>query len=324
MSSDSTYFTSIDKEHYNFKWVISDYALMFTKVTGIESHIFTVGSDDEKKFQLKLSNNTVRDARGYSKTTRCLSLHAVEMAGQFIMKYKLSMMKDETILDSKVGHSPCLKGMEIQILNVEIEEMKKFVSSTDAIIFHFELTVSKGNIMNSLNCENSKMNQAFKLKFDWIFLEEELSDVKLQTASKQEIPAHKVVLAAASPVFKGLIENNSIQSIDMKDVDYEVAVEMLRYIYTGRLEEHEISSTIDLLVAADKYLIEELKVECEKILSAKIASENAVNILKVADQCRMKRLKKNTVDFIKQHISVSSDSEDVGNMILSMEKLFSK
>ncbi|XP_014238055.1 speckle-type POZ protein-like [Trichogramma pretiosum] len=324
MSSDNTYFTSIDKERYNFKWVISDYALMFTKVTGIESHIFTVGND--KKFQLKLSNNTFRDAQGYSKTTRCLSLHALEMAGQLIMKYKLSMIKDEKILDTKVGHSPCLKGMEIQILNVQIEEMKKFVSSTDTITFHFELTVSKGNITNSLNCENAKMNQDFKLKFDWIFLEEELSDVKLQTASKQEIPAHKVVLAAASKVFKGLIENNSIQLIDMKDVNYEVAVEMLYYIYTGRIEEHKISLTgmIDLLVAADKYKIEELKVECEKILSAKIASENAVDILKVADQCRMKRLKKNAVDFIKRHINASSDSEDVGNMILSMEKLFSK
>ncbi|KAL7303414.1 hypothetical protein TKK_0004598 [Trichogramma kaykai] len=328
MSGDNqaTYYTCIDKEYYEFKWVISDYSLIFTKVTGIDSHIFTVGSDEEKKFQLKLCSGNVV-VSGYNETSRCLSLHVAEMAGQFIMKYKLSVMTGEKIVDTRIGHSTCQKGGVIHMLNIQIEEFKKFVSSTDSIIFHCKLTLSKGSIINSLNDENAKMNQVLKLKFDWIFLNKDLSDIKLETACGKEIPAHRVVLAAASPVFRAMFTHDMLekksQSIGI-DVNYEAAVEMLRYFYTGTIESREISLIIDLLLTADKYQVDELKIECEKILKSKISSENAINILQIADKCQMNCLKKNVVDFIKQHISVSSDSDDVGDMILNMERLFSK
>ncbi|KAL7303409.1 hypothetical protein TKK_0004593 [Trichogramma kaykai] len=166
------------------------------------------------------------------------------------------------------------------------------------------------------------------LKFDWVLLDENLSDIKLRTASGKEIPAHKLMLATASPVFKAMftldmLEKKS-QSVNMIDISYEAAIEMLRYIYTGSIENGEFSLAMELLLVGEKYQLEGLKNKCEKILSLELSSENAVDILKVANKCNMSSLKKNAVDFIKQYMSVSSDSDDVGNMILSMERLFAK
>ncbi|CAB0038917.1 unnamed protein product [Trichogramma brassicae] len=62
----------------------------------------------------------------------------------------------------------------------------------------------------------------------------------LQTADLKVVPAHRVVLAAASPVFKAMFNHdmleNKTQSVDMNDISYDAAVEMLRYIYTGAVK----------------------------------------------------------------------------------------
>ncbi|KAL7303327.1 hypothetical protein TKK_0004516 [Trichogramma kaykai] len=120
-----------------------------------------------------------------------------------------------------------------------------------------------------------------------------------------------------------MLENKS-QLVDMVDISYDVAVELLQFIYTGAVKNREIPLIIDLSAAADKYQLEGLKNKCEQILGSKISIENVIHILKVADKYRMKNLKKKAVDFIKCDIRESSDPDKAGTMILSMAEFLTK
>ncbi len=52
----------------------------------------------------------------------------------------------------------------------------------------------------------------------------------------------------------------------IEDLDYDVVTEMLTYIYSGRCSREVGDLAMELLVAADKYRLEELKAHCERTL----------------------------------------------------------
>lgn len=54
----------------------------------------------------------------------------------------------------------------------------------------------------------------------------------------------------------------------IEDLEYETVAEMLNFIYCGRClkDVNEFAFASDLLIAADKYRLEELKSHCEKAL----------------------------------------------------------
>lgn len=54
----------------------------------------------------------------------------------------------------------------------------------------------------------------------------------------------------------------------IEDLEYDTVMEMLNFIYCGRClrDVSETSFASDLLIAADKYRLEELKTHCEKTL----------------------------------------------------------
>jgi len=71
---------------------------------------------------------------------------------------------------------------------------------------------------------------------------------------REELKAHKLVLAARSPVFAAMFEHECEESrrnrIEIVDLTVDVMEQMLRYIYTGKVSSEQC--LFDLLVAADK------------------------------------------------------------------------
>ncbi|KAL7286216.1 hypothetical protein TKK_0019512 [Trichogramma kaykai] len=208
------------------------------------------------------------------------------------------------------------------------KEIEKMYSCKDCVHVRCKISVPLEGQKNLLSYEFAKTNEVPKLNFEWIFLDESLSDVKLRTAGGKEIPAHRVVLAAASPVFKAMFSHdmleNKSQSVDMIDVSFETVVEFLRYIYTGRIKNNEITLSIELLTTSEKYQLELLKNACEKILSSTLSTENSLEMLKISDTYSANHLKKETVDFIKSHINGLSDVHEITNMILGKARSVSK
>ena len=119
-----------------------------------------------------------------------------------------------------------------------------------------------------------------------------------------EFPAHKVILAARSPVFASMFEHSMQESTNNKvvidDVCPDALKEMLMYIYTGEVSDVG-NVAYDLLYAADKYQLDDLKSFCEQQLSKSLKVENAARMVQFAHMHNTPILKRRTLRFIASH-----------------------
>ncbi|TVU50159.1 hypothetical protein EJB05_01519, partial [Eragrostis curvula] len=126
--------------------------------------------------------------------------------------------------------------------------------------------------------------------------------------SGESLTAHKNILAARSPVFKaeffGQMKEKSSRCIEIKEMEAAVFKAMLRFIYTDmvpELDEKQETATAmaqHLLVAADRYGLDRLKVICARKLARVIEPGTAATTLAVAEQHNCSQLKEKCIEFI--------------------------
>ncbi|KAJ8680893.1 hypothetical protein QAD02_016680 [Eretmocerus hayati] len=128
---------------------------------------------------------------------------------------------------------------------------------------------------------------------------EQFSDVKIIVDNKT-IYAHKIVLATGNEVFSTMIKGDSKVDgndvINIEDTEYEVVVELIRFIYTGQV--HNIEKMAKkLIIAADRYGVIQLKYKCEKYLCPFLSPDNVLDYLKLADTYGLDELKSRAISF---------------------------
>ncbi|UJR36960.1 hypothetical protein I4U23_029668 [Adineta vaga] len=113
--------------------------------------------------------------------------------------------------------------------------------------------------------------------------------------------AHKLILAARSPVFAAMFSNrtleNTTNTIEINDLRSETIQSMLEYIYTGKVNDIK-KSTVELYRCADKYQLEDLRLQAEMALMSSISIDTSAEILLLADQHHSKDLKSRVIQFI--------------------------
>lgn len=81
-----------------------------------------------------------------------------------------------------------------------------------------------------------------------------------------QLPAHRLVLASTSPVFHNMLKGDFKEakegSVDFTGVPEKVAEKFLEFLYLGHVEDMA-GLELEVLALADKYLVKELKRECE-------------------------------------------------------------
>lgn len=147
--------------------------------------------------------------------------------------------------------------------------------------------------------------------------DEKFADVVI-VVGEREIKAHKNILAVRSPVFAAMFDSDMEESaqnrVTITDLDYEVVEQMLRYMYTGQAP--KLKSMADqLLVAADKYSLDSLRVMCEQTLCATLSVDTAVKLLALADLYNADQLKEHTARFIDANIAEVRKTAAWKNMI---------
>jgi speckle-type POZ protein len=115
------------------------------------------------------------------------------------------------------------------------------------------------------------------------------------------INAHKLILAARSPVFAAMFSSrtleNTTNTIEINDLRPETIQSMLEYIYTGKVNDIK-KSTVELYRCADKYQLEDLRSQAEMALMNSISIDTSAEILLLADQHHSKELKSRVIQFI--------------------------
>ncbi|XP_047050818.1 BTB/POZ and MATH domain-containing protein 1-like [Lolium rigidum] len=140
--------------------------------------------------------------------------------------------------------------------------------------------------------------------------------------SGESFAAHKLILAARSPVFMaqfyGQMMEKSSQQVDIKDMEAAVFKALLGFVYTDTVPEFEeqhqdkeaVSTTVmaqHLLAAADRYGIGRLKLICEGKLSGGIHVDTVAASLALAELHRCELLKAKCIDFIVRSPTVLDD-----------------
>ncbi len=111
----------------------------------------------------------------------------------------------------------------------------------------------------------------------------QFSDVNFNIGGR-EFPAHKNILAARSQYFAAMFQHptkeNSTNQVKIDDIEPEVFDQLLRFIYTGRVPLDKLEKmAAGLFIAADKYLMDELKMKCENYLLSQMSPDNCVILL---------------------------------------------
>jgi speckle-type POZ protein len=153
-----------------------------------------------------------------------------------------------------------------------------------------------------INCTHQLTTQLEELFHDMSF-----SDVIFKVGGS-EFPAHKIVLAARSEVFKAMFQHptkeKSTNHVEIEDIEPEIFKELLRFIYTGCLTAETMEKmAVKLLVVADKYFLTELKVACERHLIRFMSIENCLELilLEENDHHPAYGLRQDAIHFFQHH-----------------------
>lgn len=156
--------------------------------------------------------------------------------------------------------------------------------------------------------------------FKPLFKSQLLSDVVFKIG-EQSIPAHKVILAAHSPVFMTMLTQDFLETkthnIEITDCTYEIFEIFLKYLYLKEIEDRSYPTVTELLVLSDKYDVSSLKAECAKILISHITVDNICEILKNAYDYNNDELKIPAIQFASVHFHELRLKEDWKSLLNS-------
>ncbi|XP_031785759.1 speckle-type POZ protein B [Nasonia vitripennis] len=116
--------------------------------------------------------------------------------------------------------------------------------------------------------------------------------------------AHKCILAKESPVFDAMfkidMKEKLLNEVIIEDIRPDIFEKLLRYMYVGEVEDIQ-AIAVELLVAADKYAIDELKLKCGQSLIDNLSIDSAVESLVITDRYNMNLFKATVIQFITSH-----------------------
>ncbi|KAL1397298.1 hypothetical protein pipiens_002542 [Culex pipiens pipiens] len=133
---------------------------------------------------------------------------------------------------------------------------------------------------------------------------EQLADVTI-LVGQQTFHAQRAILSVRSAVFAAMFQSrmqeSTLNQITIVDIEPEVFEQVLKFIYTDKVE-GLAKMARDLLASADKYALDHLKNMCEDQLIGTITKETVLQTLALADLYRAQKLKDKAILFICANI----------------------
>jgi hypothetical protein len=129
--------------------------------------------------------------------------------------------------------------------------------------------------------------------------EMEHTDFFIVSGDGQEIHCHRAVLAAASPVFKGMLASSlqeGLQKFATVDESAKVITTFLNFLYTGQVPfDVDCPTLLGLLRSADYYQISDLLDLCAGRLGPLLSEENIVDVIECTRVLQSGNIKNRTI-----------------------------
>ncbi|XP_065209099.1 speckle-type POZ protein-like isoform X2 [Planococcus citri] len=314
--------TKLHLTECSFSWTIDRYSsLVLRRNKTLKSSQFTAVGDNLK---WNLEHYVYDDPYDNNQYVALFDLRVhldgyenVEKYGTITGSAQISFMKPDghklETRNSDIDITPTKGPQSIFSFQISVVEVKEWTFQDELTIFcsvsywkeNDIVTTSSEQSPNRFEISESSLAQ----DFERCYLDDYFSDVTVSVKGKK-YPVHKIILAIRSSVFNTMFRNKMQESrnnhIVITDIEQEPFEEMLHYIYTGKVTNIE-ESAFELLPAADKYDLIELKAMCEVVLCWKLSTDNAARILILADMHRADELKTFALQFIKENYASCED-----------------
>ncbi|KAG5670669.1 hypothetical protein PVAND_000917 [Polypedilum vanderplanki] len=176
--------------------------------------------------------------------------------------------------------------------DVSLEELK------DELHSKYEDYVRKKMLDNKQQQMLNDFEFIFNLKR--VMQNENFKDFKV-VVGLEEFKVHKFVLAACSPVFAEMIENNTeAESLKLVDIPPEIFCVIYNYIYLKKFPNPRNCNLIHLLVACKRLKIKKLAEFAAKELENVINLENAIELLALGNKYGYEDLKRKSFVKVKE------------------------
>ena len=259
---------------------------------GYPSDSFMVG-DTEMQIVL-YPNGKTEDCKGFVSVFLCNNSDKDATAKcQFVTDAKTWTFKDKVpakkgwVYNKLLTHSKC----------TEVYMDKDFVLTANVEVEGEDLKLSGNDTV-----------AAFKKFGVWENVYRKMQDANFTLVfNGSEVPCHKHVLAAASPVFEAMVDSQHLEGIESKaniDLSEDVGRAFVRFIYTGELpvdilKEH----TSAFLELGDKYDVQELKDLSEGELLEQLDKKNMVEFVHIGDLFKASKIFEAALKMTKANIS---------------------
>ncbi|CAN1171074.1 BTB/POZ and MATH domain-containing protein 4 [Linum perenne] len=191
-----------------------------------------------------------------------------------------------------------------------------------------KINCTVGVVMSAIDCSRLHSLQVpesdIGANFGMLLETMEGSDVTFNVAG-EKFEAHKLILAARSPLFQSKFYDNGEdeKEIVITDLEPNVFKALLHFIYHDRLikdvddsasNSARVSSISDsltakLLAAADRYGLDRLRLMCESHLCKDISVDSVATILALADSYHATELKAVCLKFAAENLSAVMRSD---------------
>jgi BTB/POZ domain len=199
-------------------------------------------------------------------------------------------------------------------------------SSSAVLIFYDKLEARCFN--NALKCDKNWITVACNVKFaplnetiegnfcenlwknfEKLRTDESLADVTLHCADKKSIKAHKFILISKSRVFMKMFQMNMMEShqnqVMIPDIASSVIELLLKFMHGNLCCVIFDENIFDLLIAADKYEVLDLKEICETKIMEHINPDTVSEILILADRHDAVRMKQKAIEYFRKFVYFS-------------------
>ncbi|XP_068728904.1 kelch-like protein 3 [Montipora capricornis] len=198
--------------------------------------------------------------------------------------------------------------------------MKEYVEAVAFEINQDLITSASNSNMADLSqpmpSDPSKHCQELIYRLDALRRRESFFDVTVTVSVKnKEFKAHRLVLAAASPLFLSLLVSDMREGkeqfirIELEEATGSVMEEVLKYIYTGNVAITK-ENAHDLVVAADYLLLPGLKTLACDVLEENITIENCIFNYYFADKYQCLELTRESRGFINSNFNSVMKTDD--------------
>ncbi|XP_045027835.1 speckle-type POZ protein B-like [Daphnia magna] len=151
------------------------------------------------------------------------------------------------------------------------------------------------------------MVEALKHTTDYLFLQQSHCDVQFCFPNDEKpIRGHVKILSSRSSIFAAMFQHDMQEfktgQVVIQDTERDIFYQLVHYIYSGRTWTSLNEGTAQkLLLAADKYNVTGLSIECTSYLISNITWERAVDLMIWAHVHSIDKVKEAALDIVAKN-----------------------